>query len=193
MHLLSRKLYRLLSFSFVILLVYTSKEFTLIILGTFLALLFILEYLRFKYQAVNEKIFRWFSSILKTEEKTHLSSTTVYFISMFLIVLFFPYHISIAALCFLIFPDTASAVVGYYLGKIKLVKEKTLEGSLAFFSTCLITGSILKCFNFPFSWIAIFSSSFLASVVELIPYMDDNISVPFVVAGVLKLFRLRGG
>lgn len=193
MHLISRKLYRLFSFSFVILLIYTSRKVTLITLGVFLISLFILEYLRFKYQAINEKIFRWFSSVLKTKEKAHISSTTIYFISMFSIVLLFPYQIAITALCFLIFPDIASAIVGYHLGKIKLVKGKTLEGSLVFFSSCLVIGSILKYFNFPFSWAAIFSSSFLASVVELFPYMDDNVSVPFVVAGVLKLFSLRGG
>jgi glycerol-3-phosphate acyltransferase PlsY len=189
MHLLYRKLYRSSSFLFVLLLIFTSKKNTLLFLGITLSLLFLIEYIRFNNEKINEKIFSLFSPILKPKEKRKISSTTIYFISMFVTVLIFPKKIAIASLCFLIFPDILSAIVGYYWGKIKLIKEKTLEGSLAFFFTCLFIGIILKYFNFSFNWKAIFASAFFASMVELFPYIDDNISVPFVTGFILSILK----
>jgi len=187
MSLIHRKIYRLFSFSFIILYFYTSRKFTLGVLGIFLVPLFFLEYLRFKRPEINEKIFKMFSSFLKNEEKRTLSSTTVFLLVMFLTILFFSKEIAIISLAFLIFSDAFSGLVGFYWGKVRLIKDKTLEGTFAFFLICLFIGLVCKMAKFNISWLAIFSSSFFASVVELIPYVDDNISVPLVTAFTLKI------
>ncbi len=187
MSLIHRKIYRLFSFSFIILYFYTSRKLTLGVLSIFLIPLFFLEYLRFKRPEINEKIFEMFSSFLKNEEKKFLSSTTIFFLVMFLTILFFPKDIAIISLAFLIFSDASSGLVGFYWGRVRLIRNKTLEGTFTFFLTCLFIGLVCKMAKFKISWLAIFSSSFLASVVELIPYVDDNISIPLVSAFTLKM------
>ncbi|RKY29927.1 MAG: hypothetical protein DRP68_06710 [Candidatus Omnitrophota bacterium] len=157
------------------------------VLFLFLFLSLIVEYLRFRYKYLNEKIFQVFSAYLKDTEKRKISSTTVFFSIMILIILLFPKGIALISLAFLIFPDAISALVGSYLGKIRLTKSKTLEGSIAFFITCLLIGVVFKRAGFNFSWLAIFSSSLFASMVELIPYIDDNLSVPLVAGITFKL------
>ena len=146
------------------------------VLFLFLFLSLIVEYLRFRYKYLNEKIFQVFSAYLKDTEKRKISSTTVFFSIMILIILLFPKEIALI-----------SALVGSYLGKIRLTKSKTLEGSIAFFITCLLIGVVFKRAGFNFSWLAIFSSSLFASMVELIPYIDDNLSVPLVAGITFKL------
>jgi dolichol kinase len=188
MLLLHRKLYRLTSFPFVLLLIFTSSKTTLLILAIFLFFLLSLEILRFKYKKINEKIFFFFSSFLKEKEKRTISSTTTYFLSMFLVVLLFSKEVAIASLCILVFADISSALVGTRLGKIKITKNKTLEGTIAFFLTCLIIGFILRYLNFPFKKNAILLCASVSSMVELIPYLDDNLSVPLVAGFILEIF-----
>lgn len=189
MKLLYRKLYRLLSFFFVLLYNYTSKEITLLVIGFFIFLLLILEYRRFKNPHFNEKIFKLFSSYLKEREKRKISSTTIFFFVIFFIILLFSKDVALISLCFLIFPDVFSALGGNFLGRIKIIQNKTLEGSFCFFFCCVAIGFIFKKLGFNFSWSAIFTSSFLASMVELIPYIDDNISVPFTAAIIFEIFK----
>jgi len=52
---------------------------------------------------------------------------------MFLVVLLFSKEVAIASLCILVFADISSALVGTHLGKIKITKNKTLEGTIVFF------------------------------------------------------------
>jgi dolichol kinase len=158
----------------------------LVILGSLASLLLLLDYSRLKNKALNERIFKVFSSVLKEKEKTSISSTTVFFLVMFSAVLLFSKPTALISLCFLIFPDIASALVGSIWGKRRIVRGKTLEGSFAFFVTCIIIGIIFRGLGFNFNWIAIFASAFLASMVELIPYIDDNISVPLVAGFTFK-------
>ncbi|OQX85046.1 MAG: hypothetical protein B6D55_07995 [Candidatus Omnitrophica bacterium 4484_70.2] len=190
MKLLYRKVYRLFSFFFILLYNCTPKTITLLVVGFFIFLILILEYWRFKNPHFNEKIFKLFSSYLKEKEKRKISSTTIFFFVIFFIVLLFSKDVALISLCFLIFPDIFSALGGSFLGRIKIIQDKTLEGSLCFFSCCIIIGFIFKKLGFDFSWKAIFTSSFLASMVELIPYIDDNISVPFTAAIIFEILRL---
>jgi dolichol kinase len=189
MQLLHRKLYRLCSLFFVFLLIFTSSKITLLILSFFLIILFLLEALRFKYKKINEKIFTYFSSFLKEKEKKIISSTTIYFLSMFLVVLLFSKEVAIASLLILIFADIFSALAGTRWGKIKITRSKTLEGTIAFFLTCLIIGFILRYLNFPFEKKAILLCALGTSMVELIPYLDDNLTVPLVAGFILEILK----
>ncbi len=192
MKLLYRKFYRLSALSFVLLYSYTNKFLTLGVLTIFIGILFFFEYLRFKNRLFNEMIFRKFSSYLKEEEKKKISSTTTFFVVMFLLIFLFSKEVALISLSVMIISDTISALAGSYWGRVKLVKGKTLEGSLSFFLSCIGIGFIFRLLGFNFSWLAIFSSAFLCSMVELIPYFDDNISVPFVSAIVFEVLKKLG-
>jgi len=187
MKVVHRNCYRLFSFSFVLVYLFSSKKFIIDVLLFFIIFLLILEWVRFKNKIFNEKIFNLFSSYLREREKTTISSTTIFFISMIITIILFKKEIAIVSLSFLIFADSTSAIFGYYFGKKPILTDKTLEGSIVFFLTCITIGTIFKSLGFSLNWLVIFASSLSASVVELFSYIDDNISVPIVSGLVISL------
>ena len=58
---------------------------------------------------------------------------------------------------------------------------KSIEGSLGFLGTSFISTILfLNYFNFDYSLEKIFIISLICSLVESLPKIDDNLSVPFV-------------
>jgi len=76
--------------------------------------------------------------------------------------------------------DTAAALIGKRFGKIKIMKDKTLEGTLAFFVVSVFCIGLFYSFE-----VALFCS-FVAAIIEPLPW-DDNWSVPLAVALSLKI------
>jgi dolichol kinase len=91
--------------------------------------------------------------------------------------------------------DPLSAIIGIRYGKNKVVKHKTVEGSLAFFFSNLIITFLV------FFWWTSFLNIMLGPVIllsiltaistslfEMIPLrLDDNLTIPLFTAGVTLL------
>lgn len=98
--------------------------------------------------------------------------------SMALTWIIFPFHIASAAIIALCIGDSMSTIYGKHFGKtpIPYSKNKTIEGSIAMFmSTYVILFFLLG------REIALLIA-LLATVVESLPRIDDNVSIPLVVA-----------
>tara|TARA_B100001559_G_C15954288_1_gene373542 strand:- start:254 stop:508 length:255 start_codon:yes stop_codon:yes gene_type:complete len=82
------------------------------------------------------------------------------------------------------YSDTAAAIIGKMYGKTKIFK-KTLEGSLAFFITSLIIILVMiPEVNLGLGLVAILA----ATIVESLPIsVDDNLSVPLIIALILSI------
>jgi dolichol kinase len=82
--------------------------------------------------------------------------------------------VAIACIAVLSLADSMSTLVGYYFGKHKLPvnKKKTWEGSTTFF---LVSLFILYLFSSPLKAIAL---ALVATATEMLPNIDDNISIP---------------
>jgi len=94
----------------------------------------------------------------------------------FISTIAFSENIAIASIAVLALSDSLSTLVGYYFGKYKLPinKNKTWEGSITFF---LASFFILILFtNSSYAVIL----ALLATVAEMLPYIDDNLSIPIV-------------
>lgn len=96
--------------------------------------------------------------------------------------------VTVAALCFIIFGDPASALIGRRYGRHKF-KSKSLEGSLAFLAAATIVAFLAP--GLPL-WVTL-TGAVVATVVEAVSYtVDDNVTVPLVsglaMALLLKLF-----
>jgi|GEM_PF-968045 len=135
--------------------------------------------------------------ILCTVEREHEQ----YFPGHALILLFLSAHILLyffknspeiilASISVQVFADTASALVGKKFGKHYLIKnmksldspqikQKTLEGSIAFF----IIATICLSFFFPLEKILL--PALIATLIELLP-LNDNLTVPLSTAIALK-------
>ncbi|MFH0928969.1 MAG: diacylglycerol/polyprenol kinase family protein [Candidatus Aenigmatarchaeota archaeon] len=165
----------------------------LAMLAVSLAFLFIDEYMKNKdkYRLVRSKKMDEFeetveeelNSFNRSKEKPFHGAITFY-MGCFIVTFLFQINIAIASIAVLALADALSTLIGHFLGKHKLPvnKKKTWEGSITFFLTAL---TVLYFFTNPLKAIVIAA---LVTGVEMLPKIDDNISIP-VATGIL-LFLL---
>jgi dolichol kinase len=98
-----------------------------------------------------------------------------------------------ASILYLNLGDLAAAMIGMSYGKSKLFgTRKSLEGTLACFFTCVIIGvgifqSVELC-----EYI-IFVGAISATLAELIPFIDDNVTIPLISGVCITLAANRIG
>jgi dolichol kinase len=111
------------------------------------------------------------------------NGAVMFFLGAFLVTAAFEARVAIASIAVLALADSISTLVGYYFGKHKLSinKKKTWEGSSAFFITAFF---VLLFFIDPFKALL---TGLLVTLVEMMPKINDNISVPFSTAIFLTL------
>jgi dolichol kinase len=137
----------------------------------------------------NTFLSRWINWVLGPILREHESwdfTGSSYILSAFVLsVLFFNKEIAVAVICFAILGDMAAALVGRIFGKVKIVNSsKTLEGSLAFFISCLLVIIIIP--SFPI-WIGLVGA-LIATIVEALSIpVNDNFSVPLLSGLVMEI------
>lgn len=174
-----RKSLRFLAVIFPLIYLFYNKVVVLVIIGILVLIFLGLEMARYLKPALNEnKIINLF---IKKEEQKKFSAITLFLISSFLTILIFGKEIAITAVLFLIFGDNLAGIVGRRFGITK-VGNKSIEGSLTCFISCLAISLLLAKFLLFSLWIAIIGA-FAATLFELIPLrigkleIDDNLSV----------------
>jgi dolichol kinase len=125
----------------------------------------------------------FYGRVLREEEKPTLMGSTYFLFSTVLTLLLFPKPIAVTSLLILILSDTAAALAGKGIGRIRIF-SKTLEGSMAFLMTSLLIVWLYPNLNR-------FSGTLAAlggTLIELLPIrLDDNLSIPLV-TGAIMLF-----
>jgi len=162
----------------------TSEETVILFLVPLFLALLLVDLLRHFHPGMSS-LFRkyFFGRVLREEEKPALMGATYFIFSTLLTILLFPKPIAIASIFILIVSDTAAALVGKGVGRVKIF-GKTLEGSMAF----LIT-SLLIVWIYPhLGRLAGSLSALGATVIEILPVgVNDNLSIPLV-AGAIMFF-----
>jgi dolichol kinase len=162
----------------------TSEETVILFLVPFFLALLTVDLLRHFHPGM-ASLFRkyFFGKVLREEEKSAFMGATYFIFSTLLSILLFPQSIAIASILILILSDSAAALIGKAMGRVRIF-GKTLEGSMAF----LIT-SLLIVWIYPH--LGRFSGSLAAlgaTWVELLPLkVNDNLSIPLV-AGAIMFF-----
>lgn len=156
---------------------YTDKKSVLLLVGI-LALIFLLvDLFRFLFRGLNVYLVK--SLFIKPKELHVFSSMTFFLLATFLTFLIFEKSIAAAAVLFLIFGDFFAKIFGLIFGRIKIF-TKTLEGSMAHFSICLVFGYVLTFFA-PVPFLTVLIGAFVATFIEILPLpMDDNFSVSLI-------------
>jgi dolichol kinase len=118
-----------------------------------------------------------------------ITGTTALLISNIIVIAFFDKQIAIVSLLYMLFGDTASAVIGTKYGKVKM-GDKSLEGSLAFFITTMIIALILYQWgNFRIPLLILTSGAIAATITEALPIeINDNLTVALAAAVVMQIF-----
>jgi dolichol kinase len=123
-----------------------------------------------------------FSTILRRCRRDKEEKGFIYFFIgvLFALVLFnFNIYIANAAIIILVLGDAASTIIGKKFGRVKLpsTKNKTLEGSLAFF----LVGLAGATTQLPL--VPTMVGTFLGALAEAYSPIDDNLIIP-IVAGI---------
>ncbi len=156
------------------------------ILGLFASVLYVLDQIRVAYPGF-AKNFQWLLKfILRAEEQLKESSAIPYAMALLLTILSFPKVIAVASIYVLGIADPMSALFGIRFGKHKIIKGKSLEGSLAFFiSTFFIILFVFLSYGYTnrLTWILAIMGASICTLFEMIPLkLDDNLTIPLFTA-----------
>ncbi|MBF0297394.1 MAG: hypothetical protein HQK51_01665 [Oligoflexia bacterium] len=153
------------------------------IIGLGASLLYIVEQVRLAYPELANK-FSWISNfLLRAEEEIKESAAVPYAMALLLTIISFPKTVAVIAIYTLSISDPLSAIIGITYGKKKIVRNKSLEGSLAFFiSTLIICLYVLINAHSGYVMPIVKASiliAFIVALFELIPLrLDDNLTIP---------------
>ncbi|TGL62359.1 diacylglycerol/polyprenol kinase family protein [Leptospira sarikeiensis] len=192
------------------LLVYATRAILTVLLLICLALLVLLEWARFKIPAVQNLFVKFAGPLLKEEEKYRINGTFPYFLSITLVVFFFPPDIAILSLLFLVIGDPMAAWVGTHFGKNRFSNGKSKEGIVAFILSSAIVGLwfiyVVQSDTREFGIYRFAEATFWQNILLVLPaviaaavtelysgtylngIVDDNLLIPVVSAIVLGLF-----
>jgi len=102
----------------------------------------------------------------------------------------FPLHIALAGIIVLSIGDSASAVYGIHFGRVQLFGKRTLEGSLTYFFFAYAALLFLlgpDSALFLITPAMAFPAALVATLIELLPKVPDNIVIPVGVGAVLTV------
>lgn len=162
----------------------------LMMLSVSIALIFVGEYRKNRKKYKKAKIIDEFEDILEDEVKTYerarelpFKGAITFYFGCFLATLLFETNIAIASIAVLALADSLSALVGCFFGRHKLPinKKKSWEGSTTFLVASLF---VLLFFADP---VKALTTAIIATFVEMLPRLDDNIFVPLATGLVLLL------
>jgi glycerol-3-phosphate acyltransferase PlsY len=182
-----RKLVRLLLACPVPIILYFSTKWIIIIVSIFLAIFLLVDIARLLSKKLNKILFSKIGLVLKKKEKQRFSAYTFFALSALLTIIFFQKEIAILSITLAIFGDAIAELIGRKFGKIKLVNNRTLEGSTAYLlSAALISLALFNILSL--KQIIFILAPLISMLVELLTIkIDDNLTTPFVTALILSL------
>lgn len=170
-----------------------GRERALLAYAVLFAVVLVLEIVRLRSSMVNDLLFRYFGAFVRASERSHLTGMVPYILGVGLSLLFYRTDIATAAVCFLACGDVAATTVGERYGRTKIVGEKSLEGTVAFFAASLAAGSVLLAAGSSPPLSVTVAGAAIAAGVELFPVrVNDNLVIPLASGGAMTLIS-RGG
>jgi len=166
-------------------------------LAVLTVILLIFDFLKARYRPFKSFMMRIFGKVLrKNELEGGMTASTIVVASAAFTIFVFREEIAVVALLYLSIGDSVAALAGKHFGRIRLVGQRTLEGSLAAFNVCLLISLFALWVSPEFGWyftpITLLVGSLVATLSELfyLP-LDDNFRIP-VFAGLAMELILPG-
>ncbi len=180
---------RPLAMLFVIIDFYYGNKASLILIGIVAMIFLFTDISRLAHRKVEKFMFSDLKYFFKKSEEGKFSSMTLFLLASFAIFLIFPRDISYLAFSFLVFGDMLSKIYGMRFGRVKLVGERTLEGTLSYLMGSLGFGYIISIL-FGIDIKILITGSVLASLTELVSVgIDDNFGVGIISGIGMSAFR----
>lgn len=167
---------------------FLNKNLAIFIFGMSFVFVTSMEILRASSPYFRALFHKLFYKILRPHEKTHkmnyrkLSGAFYVTLSVLIGVILFTKIIAITAITIMLVSDTFAALVGKKYGRTKIIANKTLEGSIAFFLSGLFAIFIIYMLTKQDFYYLLLSSVCLiiATIIELFSKslkVDDNLSI----------------
>jgi len=179
---LKRKGFHLLSLIYIFGYWYLEKRTVILGLAIAIAVVALLEILRFNAAWFNIFFVKHFKGFYRPEEARKVSGLLGTLSGALITILLFSgnRYMVFASFLYLAFGDSSAALVGKSIGKHKTFFGKSLEGTIACFLACFICG--LFIFNWKFALLG----AFIAAAIEAVPWpINDNFWMQIVNAGIL--------
>ncbi len=173
--------------------IFTSKEIILWILGILGIILIVVDLTRLASRGANLLLFS-LKGVFKEKERKAFSSMTYFMVACFLSILLFTQDIAVLAITFIIFGDLAAKFFGAQYTRRFLLRERSLEGFLAYFAYTLFFGTFIGIsLGVPFWFIALGALTAATTDLFSIFGIDDNFTVALISGGVLQGIRFFVG
>jgi dolichol kinase len=128
-----------------------------------------------------------FGRILREHERFNLLGSTYLFLASLICIYAFEPAIAAVSVAFLVVGDTMAALVGRRWGRVRIL-DKSLEGSLACFASCVLIGWIYP--GPEMTATRILAGSLVATLFELLPIpLDDNMRIPLAAGFAMTLIH----
>ncbi len=168
----------------------TPRDVALAVLIPVTAVFMAVDIARYFHGPIESWFYAAFGRLLRSREssgeKKRLNGATYVLIAATLAALIFPKIVAVTSFTILIISDLTAALVGKRFGRHRFL-GKSIEGSAAFFLSALLVVCVLPKVEYRPGEYAIGAAASLAgAVTEALPIdIDDNLSIPLVVGGVL--------
>jgi len=157
------------------------------VFGAIACIIYIADRVRIAYPETVAEYAPWVNrTLVRAEEQVREAAMTPYAIAVLLTILTVPKFAALIAIYTLAIADPLAAIVGIRFGRRRIGANRTLEGSLAFFSATVAIAALVFHWGTTASTAAIAESSIAiglaAGVCELVPLrIDDNLTIPLFV------------
>ncbi|OGD56000.1 hypothetical protein A2V71_00050 [Candidatus Berkelbacteria bacterium RBG_13_40_8] len=173
--------------------IFAGKPVILWILGILSLILIIVDLVRLISSGVNIFIFNSIKGFLKEKEHKTFSSMTYFLVAGFLAILLFEQNFAILAITFLIFGDLATKFFGAQYSRHFILRERSLEGLIAYFSFALFFGLYIGGWlGIPTIYIVLGAGTAAFTDLFSIFGIDDNFTVALITGGVLTAVKFFG-
>ncbi|MEA2077558.1 MAG: hypothetical protein U9O95_06020 [Candidatus Marinimicrobia bacterium] len=166
----------------------SGQQWVMILFIIFGGLFVFADYFR-RYNRFVKKAFLFFvSPFIRDVEDKKMTAASHIAITFFLIFAIFPIEISVPACMLLSIADSASGIVGQWIGKHIWFKHYTIEGTLAF----IIAGLAMFLIGFSYIpiWKALIVVVFCALFEVFLDHFDDNVVIPIAAAVLLMMLEI---
>ncbi|HMY21568.1 MAG TPA: hypothetical protein PKA58_34840 [Polyangium sp.] len=185
----ARSLFHVLSAAaaLVMLRLVSHREWLVAASGTLALAAWSLEILRRVHPPANVHLMRFFSRIAHAEEEHKVNSSTWYLTALVGLALFAPIRSAELGVVVLGLADPAAGFIGRRIGRTKIRKNRSLEGTLGFFAVGMAAAFVLLIVFHSLPLSAMLAIAAVASaagaLIELATIrLDDNFTIPVTVA-----------
>ncbi len=156
-------------------------EVVLVSLGILLFLALVLDLARLRSPTLNHLFFRSFKTLVSPREERRLASSTWYLVGAILVLVLFSRPAALGGILVMALADPAASIVGRKWGT-RSIGKGTVTGMVVF--AVVAFACLLPFVPWPHALVAALATG----LVEVVPWgLDDNLTVPLAVAGVLQL------